>query len=510
MVMVTLLFSNYINKNLQFIKNSEIVFIKIKFMKIIFTLFILSFSISYSSEFKIYDNNNSDLYVYIFLNENSCMTCQDYTYSFINKYKDNENLEIRIFYNGVSEDFYNENIKNKFLIHSVFDNFGLYSDYYNINNYPGFILLSKNGKEILNTDFLDDELILNTLDSLLSLEKSENHSIFNTSLLKDTPNISDNYKVKLFNNFIYILDIKYKKILIYNQLGELENKINFISEYSNFKLTYLFDFYILNKDEILLIDSDLYSNRLIVKINLLEKKITKFNNVPKNTENFNIGYNSFFDETDTSFIFGVYPNYNQKIRKLNYDDKTLLFLKNDKINYFGQSNFDNLKYKNSYAFVNYIIKKGNNIFEIQNLSTEILVYNKDNLKYEKSIKPKIDIKNFRKIYLDFEDIENAIYWNNIKNEISLIEGFYLDNLKKIFYIHFKNHNYPKNSNKPFDENNIIDSYLYSINEVGDVHKFNFNFGGNYKPILIMDDKIYVSENTNNKLKLYLIDINELN
>jgi hypothetical protein len=437
------------------------------------------------------------------------MTCQDYTYSFIKKYKKKENLEIRIFYNGVSEDFYNENIKNKFLINSVFDNFGLYSDYYKIKNYPGLILLSNSGKEILNTDFLEDKLIINTIDSLLKMNNFKNTSIFNNSILNDTPNISDNYRIKFFNELIYIMDIKYKKLLIYNKIGKLEKNINFISEYSNFKLTYLFDFYILNKEEILLIDSDLYSNRMIVKFNLLEKKITNYNYVPKNTENYNIGYNTFFDETDTSFIFGVYPNYNQKIRKLNYDDNTLMLLKNDKINYFGQSNSDNLKFKNSYSFVNYVLKVKYNIFEIQNLSSEILVYNTDNLKYEKSIKPKKDIKFFRKIDQDFENSENALYWNNIKNKISLIEGFIFDSKKRIFYIYFKNHNYPENSNNPMDKNNKIDSYLYSINENGEVKNFKFNFGVNYKPILILEDKIYISENTNNKLKLYLVDINKL-
>jgi hypothetical protein len=453
-----------------------------------------------AEKIKILDNEKH-LSVYIFMDESSCITCNSYLESFVIKYINILEIDLKVFLKNASQDFINSmDTHEKVKQISIPDPFSIYYDFYKIKNSPTILIANNEGSELYRDEFAkahNESEILKIIEENIGFIKSKDHAgeiEYNFSIGADA-------KVRYYNDKLYIYSNKFKQLYMSDTLGNILLERNIKELYSKSGLNYFFYFEVKNDSTLTFIDSDYNTNRMIFDYHLNSNEFIENTIFPKHTKTINYGYDLAI--TENHIIGAQHPVNNSGAMKGRGISPYFSFsIANKKIIQFGEWN---PLYHNNNSVYGYDIKAleddRGDIYLISSFTNELQVYKSDLTLKNEVVFDKL--KYFKEFDGDLLGSQKREYYSQILSRISFVNHLLFNKTKTKILVSYYNKEYPDGIIDPYSDKLKFENFvvIYNLHSKS-YEEFKIGKSRNLMPFYLENNIIWYSDVKAGNLKIY--------
>lgn len=443
----------------------------------------------YSTEVKLYDNNDKDYQIYVFANENSCGICIS-NFHYLLETIELSRVNIIYFYDGINNNDTIQNLKINYNLNFVNDKLGAYSNYYEVPKLPYLMLMNNQGKILLEFKLGDGKSDVNVNDVIDLINNNSTYKEGELKLISRKKIIIENKGITLnskrFTTYYYrdTLIVNDSENMSYYVVDLNTNEANKI----NLQKSSIYDFNfsrhpLMNENKILNLDISAKAGYYLYDINMRndEGNISYYD--INSLLDSNLSYSHEIEIVGNKLLLGIRSKSDDIYLDQNSPTFVLLDLKNkNKIErYGGKISEEFSMYKKSNLLYPYFIYSEINeeLYEVQSGSKVFNIFNtngdfKNSLELNYGTEFKTFVYDVRSKDLIFR-----------KNNYSLITDFLSFDSDTNFCVVYRNKYVPENVKKLYSSKIKEKYFIHLFNNQGNpLTNSDIQLPANFKPFAI--------------------------
>lgn len=458
-------------------------------------------------------NDKHQLRLYIFLDQNSCMVCQEIIPQLYDILSKEIVLESIIFFSGNDNEYvrgYAEERNWKYKLIADYNN--LYSKYYGIRQLPSYILLDDKGIVLYRDKLGGINTTKNILDSLINEVKDLKTSDDDVEFIKSVKVFKDNgkpiYASHLRNNY-YIKFKEDEHFLINNDMTKIIYKVNLNGEViGKIEIDELLKYHDTYGDNLVDYVYKPQSGDLVCFVNIagVIPRILHYNflnnesylfELPEIENNIRTGMHIEYDPNSENYFFDLRLNKNKESKIMKEYNQLIIFnrtgetSKVKKIIKSTNKMFDSQKYIIfNYAYPSFI---NGSLYFTNMLSSEVL-----ELSSKGELQNHYEINNskyyrYNPAPMDETDRAGHMFF---RSRASINNSLLIDKKTNKIYVHFQNMHKINDEDIVLGLRNPSDYYLVQVYPSKEDKCVEYRLPTGHLPFHIEDGIIYTSTNKN--------------